>query len=181
LATVSFTSSNGATADTAVSALALGASYGSQVGLDVRGDGNATSVVLKLEGYDTSTSNESEIAEANAVSCVYSNGSTLTTYGTMGAYTYDPSVHSVSIRNYTVGTIFPGGTTGAIQFAVTVKAPDGTTTMLLSQTLTVISVPTTCTAGTIATSGYTCIDGVTLQVPFNLRSAFLFGLGGRKL
>ena len=174
LATVSFTSSNGATADTAVSSLALGASYGSQVGLDVHGDGNATSVVLKLEGYDTSTSNESEIAGANAVSCVYSNGSTLTTYGTMGAYTYDPSVHSVSIKNYTVGTIVPGGT-GAIQFAVTVKAPDGTTTMLLSQTLTVISVPTTCTAGTIATSGYACIDGVTLQVPFNLRSALLLG------
>ena len=170
LAIVSFTSSNGATADSAVTALALGASYGSLVGLDARGDGNATSVVLQLEGHDASTPNTSEVASTGAVSCVDSNGG----YGTMGAYTYDASGHSVSVGNYTVGTSAPGGA-GTIQFTATVKAPDGATKTLSSQTLAVIGVPTTCIAGTIATSGYACIDGATLHVPFTLRSALSLG------
>jgi hypothetical protein len=48
------------------------------------------------------------------------------------------------------------------------KAPDGYATTLTSDAIDVVVAPKTCTAGTLAGSVYSCVDGETTQVPLTL-------------
>jgi hypothetical protein len=160
-ATVSFSGSNAiSAADSSLTTLAVGASYGTAAGSVVCGAGNTSSIVLALTGFDATTTNTTEI-RTGSVSCVDAVA-TGTTYGTTPTYTYTAASHSASVGVYTLGATAPPS--GSVRFAVVVTAPDGVPTTLRSAPYAVAVDATSATLGVVA-SGVTLISGSAVSVP----------------
>ena len=156
---VEFTGPTAVAADQTLGTLAVGAAYGTAAGTAVCGTGNTSSIVITLSGFDTATTNNTEIKTA-ALSCVDSG--TSTAYGTMGTYTYTAASHSVSIDAYTLGASPPAS--GSLQFKAIVTAPDGYTSSL---TTTAIPAAVDATTGALTAfaTGLTLVSGSSVTVP----------------
>ena len=151
--TVSFSGTYATAQDASITALAASALYGpSATGSTVCGAGNASSIVLALTGYDATTTNNAEV-RTSAVSA---------SSGTVGTYVYTNSAHSASLSTYTAPE------SGPVTFSVVVTAPDGHATTLTTSGVSVVGIPTGCTATTLASSAYAVVDGSAISVPYVL-------------
>jgi hypothetical protein len=116
-----------------------------------------SAVVLSLLNVDPSPNNTNEVAATGAVR-VWIGGTDVS--GVVVSYTYRPATRDVLINTMRLGTQI-----GALQFVVTVTAPSGHTTSLITSGHSTLAVPDTVVISTLG-DGYSLIASNATQTQF---------------